>query len=179
MNVKHYPDGITLIVTDNIEDIDRDYVRPYIDYAKMKRNFLAGKPVCKGYKVEFKGRVYTEGMSLKKPKANAPVVIAPETPAKAPESAPTLDMFDNTDPNAPRTTDQNSAFWGLMEKLGKLTGKTGEEMKTVVVTRALGENKGTSKLTIAEMDKVIGFVKDTIALFESHAWADGGEEEKA
>jgi len=66
-----------------------------------------------------------------------------------------------------------------MDRLGKLTGKTGEEMKTVVVARALGENKGTSKLTVAEMEKVIRFVKDTIALFEQHDWATAGRGQEA
>jgi len=126
--------------------------------------------------ITFEGRRYLPGEIIK---YAAPAADAPQSPAKAPASAPTLDMFDNTDPNAPRTADQNNAFWGLMERLGKLTGKTGEEMKTVVVARALGENKGTSKLTVAEMEKVIRFVKDTIALFEQHDWALAGKEQEA
>ena len=169
---------ITVDVRDSLKNIDPRYVhtKDYFSAGPVARDFMAGKPVPKGMEITFEGRRYLPGEIIK---YAAPAANAPQSPAKAPASVPTLDMFDNTDPNAPRTADQNNAFWGLMEKLGKLTGKTGEEMKTVVVTRALGENKGTSKLTVAEMEKVIRFVKDTIALFEQHDWAVAGKEQEA
>ena len=52
------------------------------------------------------------------------------------------------------------------QRQAALTGKTPSEMKTVLVARALGENRGTSKLTVAEMDRVIDYVKRTIKMFE-------------
>ena len=170
-------DGFTIYLDDDKDAIDPFYMKKVPDYLKIKRYFLRGYPVCKGIAITYNGQGYCEGdcFSVKDAKASN----APQAARKAPVSAPTLDMFDNTDPNAPGTTDQNSAFWGLMDRLGKLTGKTGEEMKPVVVARALGENKGTSKLTVAEMDKVIRFVKDTIDLFEAHDRACRAEGVKA
>ena len=186
MNIKRYNDGFTFRVPDNKADIDPAYIASAIDFAKLKRHFLAGKPITKGVVVEFNGQLYGAGecYPVRKAKAaraaaDAKAAKAPQAARKAPVSVPTLDMFDDTDPNAPRTTDQNSAFWGLMDRLGKLTGKTGEEMKPVVVARALGESKGTSKLTVAEMDKVIRFVKDTIDLFEARDRACHAEGVKA
>lgn len=187
MAIYHFKD-VTIDVFAKLTEIDPRYVRALQTFSARNAaaDFKSGKPVPEGMAIAYQGRHYMPGESrlLQAPVAAARAAgkarnaDAPQSPAKA-ASAPTLDMFDNTDPNAPRTTDQNNAFWGLMEKLGKLTGKTGEEMKPVVVTRALGENKGTSKLTIAEMEKVIGFMKETIALFEAHDWATKSEGVKA
>ncbi len=180
--------GMIIELFSKLPDLDPRYVRAsrIFNAKNVARDFVKGMPVPDGMCVIFQGRRYRSGETMPSRPGEALAAVeaqgdaAPsQSPAKAPVSAPTLDMFDNTDPNAPRTTDQNNAFWGLMEQLGKLTGKTGEEMKTVVVARALGENKGTSKLTIAEMEKVIRFVKDTIALFEQHDWATAGKEKEA
>ncbi len=186
MHIKRYNDGFTFRVPDNKADIDPAYIASAINFAKLKRHFLAGKPITRGVVVEFNGQLYGAGecYPVRKAKAaraaaDAKAAKALQAARKAPVSAPTLDMFDNTDPNAPRTTDQNSAFWGLMDRLGKLTGKTGEEMKGVLVFRALGVNKGTSKLTVAEMDMVIRYAKDTIELFEAHDRACRAEGVKA
>ena len=73
-------------------------------------------------------------------------------------------MFGGS-PTDPRSMAQNSEFWALMAVLAGTTGKTPVEMKPIVVERALGERKGTSKLTVAEMDKVIAYVRDCIKLF--------------
>jgi len=141
---------------------DRHYTRKktFIDFYRVRDDFVRNYDVPKGFEISYGGMVYREGDHLVARKPLAGV----QPPANM-QAAPSLDMFDATNPNAPRSIDQNKAFWALMDRLSEVTGKTPTQMKAVLVTRALGENKGTSKLTVAEMDRLIKYVKDTIDLF--------------
>ena len=182
-------DGTKIIVKVPPKTLPADYraLNAAVRYGKIRNDFIDGARVPDGVIIEYMGRTYHPGESLKAEEAaaNAPSAQAQDrkgqaAPQAGPEStaqtaqgpkapyaapAPTLDMFESTDPNAARTAEQNNAFWGLLDKLAALTGKTPNEMKVLLVQRALGENKGTSKLTVKEMDQVIDYVKRTLALF--------------
>lgn len=164
--VKIYKDGMAITAIDK-DNIESKYLAQQVSvlYHVVRSDVLNNYPVPEGFRITYMGKEFMPGAYLFEAPDAAPVPCAEpwtEAPAMA---APALDMFDATDPDAPRSLEQNNAFWGLMDQLSRLTGKTAAEMKAVIVTRALGANKGTSKMTISEMDKVIGYVKQTIALF--------------
>ena len=161
MKTKKYANGMSVTCV-NRNECDRHYTRKQtiIDFYRVRDDFIRNFDVPKGFEISYGGKVYREGDRLAPRKPLAGV-----QPSASIEAGPSLDMFEATNPNAPRSIDQNKAFWALLDKLSEVTGKTPTEMKAVLVTRALGENKGTSKLTVTEMDRLIQYVKDTIDMF--------------